>query len=314
MDKREIFHVIKPGILTTLQDLGRHGYQQYGIPVSGVMDTYALQVANILVGNLRNEAGLEVTLVGPSLEAKTTITVSITGAELSPSLNGDPIEMWKSLKMKPGDRLIFAKRKKGMRAYIAVAGGFDVSLFLGSKSRDRNSGLGMELEKNLTLSGYVADATTGIFVHDQLIPIYKSEVEIGIVEGPHTSSFTANVREAFFNNTYKVDANSNRMGYRLLSDNTIQPHQAGIWSDPVPFGGIQIPGNGEPIILMADRQTTGGYPRIGTVISTDLPKIAQLVPHDKLHFYPISVEEAQEKAKQLERELQKLKTFCRSKS
>lgn len=314
MDKHEIFRVIKPGVLTTLQDMGRKGYQQFGIPVSGAMDTFALQIANILVGNPRNEAGLEVTLVGPTLEARMAMTVSITGADLSPTVNGGQVQMWKSFNMKPGDRLTFGKRKKGMRAYLAVAGGFDVPLFLGNKSRDRNSGVGMELEKDTTLYSLKNNATNRIFLHKQLIPVYQNEVGVGVVEGPHTSSFSSSARETFFNNTFTVDADSNRMGYRLRSDNPIQPNQTGIWSDPVPFGGIQIPGNGAPIILMADRQTTGGYPRIGTVMSADLPKIAQLVPHNKLQFYPISVEQAQEKARQLEQELHKLETFRNGKS
>lgn len=314
MRQHEIFHVIKPGVLTTLQDMGRHGYQQYGIPVSGAMDTFALQVANILVGNPRSEVALEVTLIGPTLKAKSQVTVSITGADLSPSLNSKPIKTWKSFTMKQGDILTFGKRKKGMRAYIAVAGGFDVPLFFGSKSRDRNSGLGLELEKDSTLHGAKNAVAKSVYLHEQLIPTHENEVWIGVVQGPHTTSFSANARETFFNNTYTVDANSNRMGYRLKSEKSVIPSQEGIWSDPVPFGGIQIPGSGDPIILMADRQTTGGYPRIGTVISTDLPKVAQLVPNNMLHFYPTSVEQAQYKAKQLEQELHKLETFRHGKS
>lgn len=309
MQKHDIFNMIKPGVLTTFQDMGRHGYQQFGIPVSGAMDTFALQVANILVGNPRNEAALEVTIIGPKLEAKSQVTVSITGADLSLSLNGESIKLWKSFNMMPGDTLTFGKRKKGMRAYIAVAGGYDVPTFFGSKSRDQNSGLGMELEKDSILYGAKNATSKSVSLHEQLIPTYTNKVEIGVVEGPHTTSFSANARDTFFNNAYTVGANSNRMGYRLKSEKSVTPSQEGIWSDPVPFGGIQIPGNGDPIILMADRQTTGGYPRIGTVISTDLPKVAQLTPNSQIHFYPISVEQAQEKARRLERELHKLETF-----
>lgn len=291
--------------------MGRHGYQQFGIPVSGAMDTFSLQVANILVGNPRNEAGLEVTLVGPTLEARSSITVSITGADLSVTLNSHPLQMWKSFQMSPGDRLAFGKRKKGMRTYIAVAEGFAAPVYFGSISRDRNSGLGIELEKDSILYGVKTISSKSVHLHEHLIPIYENEVEIGAVEGPHTPMFSANARDTFFKNRYTVDANSNRMGYRLKSEMSVTPNKQGIWSDPVPFGGIQIPGNGDPIILMADRQTTGGYPRIGTVMSTDLPKIAQLVPTNKLHFYSISIEEAQEKARQVERELHKLETFYR---
>lgn len=314
MQNHEIFQVIKPGILTTVQDLGRYGYQRFGVPVSGAMDTFALQVANILVGNARGEAALEVTLMGPTIEVKAPITLAITGANLSPSVNKNAIPMWKSFQMNPGDSLTFGKRQSGMRAYIAVAGGFDMPEVFGSKSNDRNSGLGIELEKSTTLYGMKTSVQGGVSLDKKMVPTYDNEVEIGVVEGPHTNKFTKEDRQTFFQTTHTVDSNSNRMGYRLKSAKRIAPNQEGIWSDPVPFGGIQIPGNGEPIILMADRQTTGGYPRIGTVASFYLPKIAQLVPNSMIHFYPISVEEAQHKAKEMEAILHKLETFYRGNS
>ncbi|WP_404454373.1 biotin-dependent carboxyltransferase family protein [Virgibacillus necropolis] len=314
MQSLKIFQVIKPGVLTTFQDLGRSGYQRFGVPVSGAMDTFALQVANILVGNMRDEAALEVTLIGPTLEAKAPITIAITGAGLSPTINNESIPIWKSVHMNPGDKLEFGKRQSGMRAYIAVAGGFDVPAFFGSKSTDRNSGLGIELEKDTALYGRKTSVKGGISLDEKLIPTYGNEVQIGVIEGPHTNNFSKEELQKFYRTTFTVNSNSNRMGYRLKSEQRISPGQQGVWSDPVPFGGIQIPGNGQPIILMADRQTTGGYPRVGTVMSSDLPKIAQLVPNSKINFYPISVEEAQTKAKQMEATLHKLETFYRGNS
>lgn len=311
MQKKEIFHVIKPGILTSVQDMGRFGYQRYGVPVSGAMDTFALQLANILVGNKRNDAALEVTLMGPTLEAKAPITIAVTGADLSPSINTHPIQMWKSYHVAKGDRLSFGKRQSGMRAYIAVAGGLDVPEFFGSKSVDRNSGFGKELEKGMKLHGTETSLNDGVFLEKQSIPTYKNEVEIGVIEGPHSEHFSRKDRQAFFKTAYTVDPASNRMGYRLNSEKTITPIRKEVWSDPVPFGGIQIPGKGNPIILMADRQTTGGYPRIGTVMSVDLPKIAQLVPNSTIHFHPVSVEEAQAAAIENETNLHKLETFYR---
>ncbi|MFZ3576878.1 biotin-dependent carboxyltransferase family protein [Virgibacillus sp. DJP39] len=311
MKKYELARVMKPGILTTFQDMGRYGYQQFGIPVSGAMDTFAFQVANILVGNSRNEAAMEVTLIGPSIEAKATITLAITGADLSPTLNQKPAPMWKSFSLKPGDVLSFGKRCSGMRAYIAVAGGFTITTYFGSKSTDQNSGLGMELEKNTILYGVKTPRKDGVSIDKKLLPSYTNEVKVGVVEGPHTTTFSEQARNTFFTNTYTVGPNSNRMGYRLKSEQSVKPNEEGIWSDPVPFGGIQVPGNGEPIILMADRQTTGGYPRLGTVMSSDLPKIAQLAPNDTIHFYPISVTEAQKTARDTEAVLHKLETFYR---
>lgn len=313
MQRHKKLQVIKPGVLTTVQDLGRIGYQQYGVPVSGAMDTYALQMANILVGNPRAEAGLEVTLIGPMLEAKSRSTIAITGANLSPTINGKAIPMWKSIHIKEGDQLAFGKRKSGMRAYIAVAGGMYAPVSFNSKSTDRNSQFGLELEKDMSLYGTEAHTSSGVSIDKAMIPTYENEVEISVIEGPHTELFSNEERRNFFQSTYTVDSNSNRMGYRLKSEKTILPNlnRQGIWSDPVPFGGIQIPGNGHPIILMADRQTTGGYPRIGTVMSSDLSKIAQLTPTNKIRFQPITVEEAQSKAKQLESILHKLETFHR---
>ncbi|WP_430790909.1 biotin-dependent carboxyltransferase family protein [Virgibacillus flavescens] len=309
MQNQEIFQVIKPGIRTTIQDIGRMGYQRYGVPVSGAMDTYALQAANILVGNKRAEAAIEVTLIGPELEAKAPVTISITGANLSPSINNHPIQTWKSYRMVEGDRLTFGKRESGMRAYIAVAGGLDVQEFFGSKSTDFNSRLGSELEESMMLHGKKTSARAGVSLGEVTIPNYSSEVEIGVIEGPHTQNFSTDVRRAFFETTFVIDANSNRMGYRLKSEKSFVPNQTEVWSDPVPFGGIQITGNGNPIILMADRQTTGGYPRIGTVMSVDLPKIAQLIPNGTLRFYPVSIEKAQAEATKSEANLHKLETF-----
>ncbi|MFC4557566.1 biotin-dependent carboxyltransferase family protein [Virgibacillus kekensis] len=307
MNSQQIFNVIKPGALTTFQDLGRTGYQKYGVPVSGAMDKYALQVANILVGNPRDSVCLEVTLMGPTLEATAEhpITLAITGAGLKPMLNKQPIDMWKTFRMKRGDRLSFGGHVTGVRAYIAVAGGFDAPSFFKSQSADVNSGFGHALKENDDIYGYPAEAASGVGLTTP--PTYEKSIEVSVVEGPHSDMFTDEGRAKFFNTVHTVEANSNRMGYRLNSVKIEQkPGSTDIWSDAVPFGGIQIPNNGSPIILMADRQTTGGYPRIGTVISSDLPKVAQLVPKGEIRFKPISVEEAQYRAIAMEESLYRL--------
>ncbi|WP_164668042.1 biotin-dependent carboxyltransferase family protein [Virgibacillus doumboii] len=309
MQSQKIFHVIKPGVLTTFQDLGRTGYQKYGVPVSGAMDTYALQIANILAGNPRNKVCLEVTLVGPQLEmtAPHPITVAITGAALEPKLNNKPIQMWKSFKMEPGDQLTFGKHQSGVRAYIAVAGGFGAPAFFHSQSTDVNSGFGRSLAGDDSIYGFPVQSKHGVGI--SITPTYEKSIEVAVIEGPHTDSFTKEGRYIFFNTTHIVDANSNRMGYRLKSKQVTHEKNMDIWSDAVPFGGIQVPKNGMPIILMADRQTTGGYPRIGTVISSDLPKIAQLIPQGEIRFTPISVDEAQERARKIEKFLYQLEQF-----
>ncbi|TFJ94303.1 biotin-dependent carboxyltransferase family protein [Lentibacillus salicampi] len=313
MQQQTIFHVHKPGVMTTFQDLGRTGYQQYGVPVSGAMDQFSLQMANILVGNPRNTVGLEVTLIGPELEAVSTIpiTAAITGAALEPKVNGTPAPMWQSFQLKQGDRLTFGKHEAGVRAYIAVAGGFDAPTFFGSQSTDIKSGFGGPLEKHQTIQGVPLQTKPGRGLLQTERPVYPSVLNVSIVEGPHMDYFNRQELDRFYSQSHVVDTSSNRMGYRLKSKSIRHQHTADIWSDAVPFGGIQIPGNGQPIILMADRQTTGGYPRIGTIISADLPKLAQLVPKGKIRFHPVSVEAAQQRAVQLEIFLYKMATFTK---
>ncbi|WP_100010366.1 biotin-dependent carboxyltransferase family protein [Lentibacillus sediminis] len=309
MQSKQIFKVHKPGVLTTFQDMGRSGFQRFGVPVSGAMDRFALQVANILAGNPRDYACLEVTLVGPKLEAVQPITIAITGAALNPKINQQPAAMWKTIRMEKGDRLTFGGHQTGVRAYIAVAGGFAAREVFGSMSADLKSGFGSQLEKEDCIYGYPKDSPAGIGLEPSQIPRYSKHIRAAVIEGPHSNVFTAAGREHFFTSPHVVDASSNRMGYRLQSEKITLKKHAEIWSEAVPFGGIQVPHNGQPIILMADRQTTGGYPRIGTVISYDLPKIAQLIPKGEITFYPISVEEAQEKAVAMEKFLRELKLF-----
>ncbi|MBM7600505.1 biotin-dependent carboxylase-like uncharacterized protein [Virgibacillus halotolerans] len=303
MQAKPIFNVIKSGILTTFQDMGRTGYQRYGVPVSGAMDRFALQYANILVGNQRNTACLEITLIGPALEASMPLTISITGANLEPKVNGKVKPMWQSFRMDIGDKLTFGKHQSGVRAYLAVTGGFESPVIFGSQSTDLNSGFGAKLNEADTIKGFPIDGKHGVGLSRQCIPTYESSVEVAVVKGPHTDYFTESEIDHFFATTYRVDSSSNRMGYRLNSPQSVLESSPNIWSDAVPFGGIQIPPNNQPIILMADRQTTGGYPRVGTVISSDLPKIAQLIPNGEIRFCPVSIETAQERVIESEKQL-----------
>ncbi|WP_042222401.1 5-oxoprolinase subunit C family protein [Oceanobacillus manasiensis] len=306
--EQELFQVMKPGVQTTFQDLGRKGYQQFGVPVSGAMDKFALQVANILLGNSRTSPCLEITLIGPNLVAKSSMTIVITGANLNPTCNGEPIDMWKTVRIEKGDELAFGKHESGVRAYLAVAGGFEAPKYFGSSSVDGNSGFGKPLEKGDTIKGYPITVASGISLASSLIPSYEKKITVSLVEGPHTDYFAKKDRETFFAVPYKVGSNSNRMGYRLEGE-TIKPEKVEVWSDGIPFGGIQITSGGEPIILMADRQTTGGYPRIGTVFSTDLPRVAQLIPGGEICFRPSSIEEAEEKVRKEEQFLHRLEQF-----
>lgn len=303
MEKKPLFKVEKKGLQTTFQDLGRHGYQQYGVVVSGAMDRYALQVANILAGNKRDEAAIEMTMMGPQLVALSSFTVAISGTDLQPKVNGNQAPMWKSFRLKEGDRLTFGKTKNGLRSYLAVAGGYDVPIVMGSKSTFAKADLGKTIEEGDTLSGYDVEGRAGLGLSAKEIPDYRKEVVLRVIKGPHDDAFTTEGLEAFFNEQHTVSPQSDRMGYRLKSPEITHQDGADIWTDAIPFGGIQIPASGQPIILMADRQTTGGYTRLATVISVDLPKVAQLAPGGAIRFTQIGIEEAQILYKQQERQL-----------
>ncbi|WP_226654358.1 biotin-dependent carboxyltransferase family protein [Pseudalkalibacillus hwajinpoensis] len=306
----KLFSVEKPGLYTTYQDLGRVGYLKYGVPASGALDRFALQVGNILVGNERGAAGLEVTMQGPELLAEETFVIAVTGGDLSPMINGRRIPLWKSVLIKKGQVLEFGQPRLGVRAYLTVSGGFHAQSYMGSRSVYEPAGLGRRLEKGDELVGEPRKqkAGTGLFFTE--IPDYDRDVEVRVVKGPHHEQISDKAVSDFFAMTHEVSPQSNRMGYRLQSDLETN-HEANVISDGVPLGGIQLPGNGQPIILLADRQTTGGYTRIGTVIGPDLPLVAQLPPGGKIRFSEVSVEEAQEAAKQEEQKLRIWERFTR---
>ena len=298
----KLFSVEKPGLYTTYQDLGRVGYLKYGVPASGALDRFALQVGNILVGNERGAAGLEVTMQGPELIAHDSFVIAVTGGDLSPMINGKRIPLWKSILIKKGQVLEFGKPRHGVRAYLTVSGGFQSSKYMGSRSVYEPAGLGRPLQKGDELVGEPRKqkAGTGLFFTE--IPDYDRDVEVRVVKGPHHEQISDKVVSDFFAMSHEVSPQSNRMGYRLQSELKTN-HEANVVSDAVPIGGIQLPGNGQPIILLADRQTTGGYTRIGTVIGPDLPLVAQLPPGGKIRFKEVTVEEAQGAAKQVEQKL-----------
>ncbi|TGB01438.1 biotin-dependent carboxyltransferase family protein [Halobacillus salinus] len=301
-----IFEIVKPGLLTTLQDEGRHGYQQYGIVASGAMDPYALKIANFLVGNDGGEAALEVTVMGPEMEVLGDAVVAITGANLSPRVNGHSVSMWKSFAVKQGDLLEFGQPVSGARAYISVAGGYDVPVVMGSKSTYLKAGMGgfegRALDKGDVLSkGEDVVGVKGRALRPEETPVYEREMEIRVIPGPHLDAFSEDALKTFLSSTYEVTPQSDRMGYRLKGPKLEHQTSADIISEAIPLGGIQVPANGQPILLMADRQTTGGYTRIATVISSDIPYLAQAMPGCKLRFREVSVEEAQELYRERER-------------
>jgi antagonist of KipI len=311
----EFVKVVKPGLFTTVQDLGRHSYQVYGVSACGGMDPISLRLANILVGNDEGEAVLEVTLIGPRLRFEEEGIIAITGGDISPSINGKSISMWKSLYVKKGDELSFGTCKYGCRAYIAFAGGIQVPKIMDSRStfiRGNYGGVeGRALKTGdlipIGLSRFTLGGLVGRRLRPQDIPDYKTIRSVQFVWGPQDSAFTEEARKTFVSKPYTVSNNSDRMGYRLEGESLKHIDGADIISDFITVGSIQVPANGQPIILMADCQMSGGYTKVGVVIGVDIPYLAQKKPGDSVSFQAIEVEAAQELWRKQEQLLSELR-------
>jgi len=291
--------VHKAGLLTTVQDRGRFGYQRFGMPVSGAMDTFSLELANLLVGNDPNDACLEATISGPELEFTGATWVAITGADMDPHLNGQGIPMSTAIEVRLGDRLGFRGLKSGCRAYIAFAGGIDTPPVMGSRSTYLRAGIGGFHGRALMPGdelplGEPMGKPRLKKIPEGLIPEYKHEQIIRVISGPEAHYFEMAGLRSFLSTEYTVTAQSDRMGYRLSGEPIMHKEgMSGIISAGVSAGTIQVPGDGQPIILMADRQTSGGYARIANVITVDLSLLAQMRPGDKLSFKEIPLARAQ---------------------
>ncbi|QWU45740.1 biotin-dependent carboxyltransferase family protein [Bacillus sp. NP247] len=320
--------VLHAGMFTTVQDLGRSHYQQYGVPVGGAMDKNALRMINMLVGNEENEAGLEITIMGPKLLIKKTTLLAIGGADMEPLLNGERIPLWRPILAEEGSMLCLGKAKSGCRAYVTFAGGINIGHTMGSKSTYIRAALG-GIEGRMLKKGDYFQIGTGAEVASRFIqnlqeekriktkweicnnalPKYKKHPILRVITDFEYDQFTEESIKSFFSKEYKVSNYADRMGYRLDGDVLNRVEEIEILSSPVTFGTIQVPNSGQPIILMADRQTTGGYPRIGNVISVDLPLLAQLKPGDYVTFEKITMEEATQLYIKQETSMSLLKKF-----
>ncbi len=290
--------IIQPGMLTTVQDKGRFGYQRFGMPVAGAMDAFALRAANLLLGNPDSAAGLESTVLGPQIKFLAETRIAITGAAVAPLLDDAPIPMWQSVSVPQDAALTFRRPQDGMRAYLAVAGGIDVPLVMGSRSTYTKAAIGgldgRPLKAGDTLSAFQAPpaSTRALHMPPDAIPAYGSEQTLRVILGPQHSAFTQRGIDTFLNSTYAVSIYSDRMGYRLDGPAIEHKDGADVISDGTPMGAVQVPGDGKPIVLLADRGTTGGYTKIATIISADLSKIAQAMPGSALKFSAVSIAEA----------------------
>ena len=307
---RKVFEILQPGMLTTVQDLGRFGYQRLGVPAAGAMDQFAIKMGNRLLLNDDKAAALEATFMGPSIKVISNTVIAITGGDLGPTLNRKDLPMWQSIFLKEGDTISFGGPRAGIRTYICVVGGIDVPLIMESRSTYLRSNiggyLGRPLQQNDILSSNNPneEVVKGRKVLPDIVPSYGGDVTLRVVLGPQDGEFTEDGINTFLNSEYAVTPQMDRMGIRLEGPEIKHREKADIISDGIMFGSIQIPGNGNPIIMMADRQTTGGYTKIATIISIDIPKIAQAQPGDKIQFDKVTVKDAQNLLQEFEETIQ----------
>jgi len=294
-----IMKIIKPGMYTTIQDIGRYNYQKSGMSVSGAMDQFSLRVANILVGNMDSEACLETTLFGLKIKFEGDALIAVTGANLMPKINNKAIDMWSGVKVLDGDELSFETAKSGCRSYIAIEHGIDVPKVMGSKSTYVKGNVGGFQGRMLKTGDEVKiisrgknDFTSIKKLPVELIPLYNKNNVVRVVMGPQDDYFTVDGINTFFDSEYQVTSEADRMGYRLSGPKVSHITSADIISDGITMGSVQIPGDGAPIIMMADRQTTGGYTKIATIITPDINIVGQLKPGDSVRFKLIDIEEA----------------------
>ena len=291
-----MIRILEPGPQTTIQDLGRSGYLAVGIPPSGPMDRRAFVLANRLVGNLDGTAGLECTLAGPRFEARTAGAFAVTGAEVPVLVNEAAVPMWTTVPLAAGDAVKVGTARAGVRAYVAFAGGIDVPPALGSRStflRGRLGGLaGRALAKDDVLTLGAAPPVRFRRVKARMVPAFGPEIVLRAVLGPQDDRFTEEGIATFLGSSYEVLPQSDRMGARLRGPRIGHRRGHDIISDGIALGSVQVPGDGQPIVLLSDRQSTGGYTKIATVCSFDVVGIGQARPGHRVHFQAVTVVEA----------------------
>jgi antagonist of KipI len=298
--------VIRPGLLTTVQDLGRRGFQGMGVPVAGPMDSYSHRLANQKLGNDPMAASLEVTLMGPELEADGDLVVAIAGADFDVTVGGTRVSVEQPFRVPSGARVRFGERRAGTRATLAVRGGFDLPVTLGSRATHLVSRMGPFDGRALRAGDRlpVSNVHEGIDApRGRPLPLPDGGARVRIVTAAHRDRFTDQAWTTLTSTRFVVTPQSNRMGYRLEGPPVTHSRGADMLSEAMPIGALQVPASGQPILLMADRQTTGGYPTIANVITADLPIAGQLAPGDWIEFQPCSFDDALQALRERERAL-----------
>lgn len=311
--------VEKPGILTTLQDLGRDGYRRFGINPGGVMDRAAARLINILLGNNETEAVIEMHFPTPQLRFEHKAIVAIGGADFAPVVDDVEVPNWTPLTIGKGSLLRSGTKRSGSRAYLAVRGGLKVGDWLGSKSTNLAAKVGGYEGRALAAGDRLKLTTTtlkaqhlqAVRVARSLIPRYSLFPTVRIIAGAEYELLVPSSRKLLIEQDFSISGNSNRMGFRLAAEPLVLAKPIELLSSAVSFGTIQLLPDGQLIVLMADHQSTGGYPRIAHIISYDLPLIAQLGPGDKVGFHLVDIAEAEALAANFERDLSFFRVGCR---
>ena len=290
--------ILNPGMLTSVQDLGRIGYQQYGVSVSGVMDPRSASIANILVGNDEGEAVLECTMMGPHIRFDAPNIIAITGGDLGATLDGQRIDTYRAIPVNAGQTLRFTMLRTGCRAFVAFAGGLDIPVVMGSRSTNMKAKIGgyqgRKLQKDDGFRAPKTDLKNLGLRHTSPEFMPRAEYKLRIVLGPQDDAFTERGITTFLSSVYTLTPEFDRMGCRLDGELIEHVKSGDIISDGIAFGAVQVPSAGKPIIMLADRQTTGGYAKIANVISADFRILAQLKAGDKVRFEKVSIAAAQE--------------------
>lgn len=295
------FIVENGGIQSSIQDAGRKGVSDIGLTQSGAMDEMAFGYANLLVGNAFNTPTIEVALGGLVLRAKGDMCIALCGAPMQPKLNGEVVGMWQVHQLKKNDILSLGFAASGQFAYIAVAGGFETPYLYGSYSTSIKEGLGGVEGRKLKAGDELPTFGNRCpmdkrRLEKEFIPEYPLSITLRVVKGYQEHMFDVHAQKVFFESEYTFKGEGDRMGYRLSGEKVI-PSQTGILSEAICYGAIQVPSHGEPIVLLKERQTIGGYPKIGSVIAVDCFKLAQLKSGGLVRFKEISLEEARESSR-----------------
>jgi biotin-dependent carboxylase-like uncharacterized protein len=319
MELNMSIQIISPGALTTIQDYGRIGYGEIGFSPSGAVDTDAMETANCLVGNEMGEAVFECTLFGPTIHFTKDNVIAVTGADMMPKVNDKEISMNTAVVVKAGEDLVLAFAVKGCRSYIAFSGGLQIEDCYGSKSTNLKCEIGGFKGRALKANDEILFAEPKSILPDMEKRTYKqSEIDrspkiVRVVMGPQDDYFTSEGIHIFETGSYKLTNDSNRMACKLSGPVIACKQATDIISDGISLGSIQVSSNGQPMVMLSDRQTTGGYAKIGTVISTDIPIIAQCKPGDEIRFQRITLKEAHKIYKKYNRNRKKFQKKMRLK-